>query len=378
MFLKRRPKEWQRAGEGKDAFSVEYRIWMEEMVGYVLVTRGGIWMQNVRELSEELEYKVLSPLAAKSREAQRRIPMEECRFRTKFQRDRDRILHSKSFRRMKHKTQVYIVAGDHYRTRMTHSLEVAQISRTIARGLRLNEDLTEAIALGHDVGHTPFGHAGEAAMERLIGHFSHNEQSLRVVEYLEKGGQGLNLTYETKDGILNHTGKHRPKTLEGRIVRTADRIAYLCHDYDDSLRAGLLAPEDLPEEVKEHFGTETSCMITSMVSDMIVTSMGKEDVLMSDTVQETMDIFRKFMFERVYHSDALSHERRQAEFVLKELYGYFMEHFEALPEEFTQRESRWGKKQTVTDYVAGLTDSYAVQVFHQIFMPPVGRFVVKG
>ena len=179
---------------------------------------------NVRERIEAQEYEILSPLAAKSREARRKYPMEECPFRTSFQRDRDRILHSKSFRRLKHKTQVYIVAGDHYRTRMTHSLEVSQISRTIARGLRLNEDLTEAIALGHDVGHTPFGHAGEAAMAELTGHFCHNEQSLRVVEFLERQGQGLNLTFEVKDGIVNHTGDVLPKTLEGRIVRTADRI----------------------------------------------------------------------------------------------------------------------------------------------------------
>ena len=334
-------------------------------------------MQNVRERSEELEYEILSPYASKSREAKRRIPMEECDFRTKFQRDRDRILHSKSFRRLKHKTQVYIVAGDHYRTRMTHSLEVAQISRTIARGLRLNEDLTEAIALGHDVGHTPFGHAGEAAMEQLIGHFCHNEQSLRIVEYLEREGKGLNLTYETKDGIVNHTGPNRPRTLEGRIVRTADRIAYLCHDYDDSLRAGFLVPEDLPERVRKGFGTDTSHMITSMVSDMIMTSMGQDDILMSDEVRETMDAFREFMFRRVYHSEALAHERRQAVFVMRELHGYFMENFQELPKEFIEREARWGRKQTVTDYVAGLTDSYAVQVFHRIFMPPVGRFVVK-
>ncbi|MBR4695689.1 MAG: deoxyguanosinetriphosphate triphosphohydrolase [Selenomonadaceae bacterium] len=331
-------------------------------------------MQNVRERSEELEYEVLSPWAAKSREARRRVPMEECEFRTKFQRDRDRILHSKSFRRLKHKTQVYIVAGDHYRTRMTHSLEVAQISRTIARGLRLNEDLAEAIALGHDVGHTPFGHAGEAAMEELIGHFSHNEQSLRVVEYLERGGRGLNLTFETKDGILNHTGPHVPKTLEGRIVRTADRIAYLCHDYDDSLRAGLLRPEDLPDRVIRNFGTDTSRMITSMVSDMILASMGKEDILMTEDVRETMDIFRTFMFQHVYRSEALSHERQQAVFVLRALHEHFMEHFDELPEEFAKREARWGRRQTVTDYVAGLTDSFAVQVFQRIFVPPVGRY----
>lgn len=334
-------------------------------------------MKNVRERSEELEYMTLSPEAAKSREARRRFPMEECEFRTKFQRDRDRILHSKSFRRLKHKTQVYIVSGDHYRTRMTHSLEVAQISRTIARGLRLNEDLTEAIALGHDVGHTPFGHAGEAAMEDLIGHFAHNEQSLRVVEYLEREGQGLNLTFETKDGILNHTGPHQPKTLEGRIVRTADRIAYLCHDYDDSMRAGFLRPEDLPEEVKRHFGTDTSRMITSMVSDMILSSAGKGEILLSDTVRETMDVFRSFMFRRVYRSEALAHERRQAVFVLRALHGHFLENFHELPEEFIRREEKWGREQTVTDYVAGLTDSYAVQVFSQIFVPPVGRFVMK-
>ena len=330
---------------------------------------------KVRERTEELEYQILSPLAAKSREAKRKQPMVECDFRTKFQRDRDRILHSKCFRRLKHKTQVYIISGDHYRTRMTHSLEVAQISRTIARGLRLNEDLAEAIALGHDVGHTPFGHAGEAAMEKLIGHFAHNEQSLRVVEYLERGGQGLNLTFETKDGIVNHTGKNLPKTLEGRIVRTADRIAYLCHDYDDSLRAGMLSPEDLPKEVYDHFGMDTSHMITSMVSDMILSSMGQEDIRMSPPVKQTMDVFRTFMFEQIYHSKALKKERDQAEFVLKALFEYFMEHFEALPSEFSRQAMQWDRRQAVTDYVAGLTDSYAVQLFDSIFMPPVGLMV---
>ena len=325
---------------------------------------------TIRERTEELEYKSLSPFAAKSREARRREPMQECDFRTKFQRDRDRILHSKCFRRLKRKTQVYIVAGDHYRTRMTHSLEVSQISRTIARGLRLNEDLTEAIALGHDVGHTPFGHAGEAAMDKLVGHFAHNEQSLRIVEFLERGDRGLNLTLETKDGIVNHTGPHLPRTLEGRIVRTADRIAYLCHDYDDSIRAGLLRAEDLPREVAKCFGTDTSRMITSMVSDMILNSMDKEDVCPSEKVKAVMDIFRSFMFERVYHSEALAKEREQAVFVLRELYNYYLEHFEELPAEFVQREERWGRHQTVTDYVAGLTDSYAVELFQRIFIPP--------
>ncbi len=335
-------------------------------------------MMNVRERIEEQEYQILSPFAAKSREAKRKYPMEECAFRTKFQRDRDRILHSKSFRRLKHKTQVYIVAGDHYRTRMTHSLEVSQISRTIARGLRLNEDLTEAIALGHDVGHTPFGHAGESVMDELTGHFTHNEQSLRVVEFLERGGQGLNLTYEVKDGIVNHTGKNLPQTLEGRIVRTADRIAYLCHDYDDSLRAGLLKPGDLPQEVYDKLGHDTSQMITSMVADMIVTSQDADDILQSAVIKQAMDVFREFMFTHIYHSDKLFREREQASFVLRELYHYFLENFDQLPQEFINREPCWGRQKIVTDYVAGLTDSYAVALFEEIFMPPMGRALEKN
>ena len=332
---------------------------------------------NVRERVEEQEYQILSPLAAKSREARRKHPMEECDFRTKFQRDRDRILHSKSFRRLKHKTQVYIVAGDHYRTRMTHSLEVSQISRTIARGLRLNEDLAEAIALGHDVGHTPFGHAGESVMAELTGHFTHNEQSLRVVEFLERGGQGLNLTFEVKDGIVNHTGKNLPQTLEGRIVRTADRIAYLCHDYDDSLRAGLIKEGDLPAEVYDKLGTDTSRMITSMVSDMIMTSQGSGDILQSAEIKQAMDTFREFMFTHIYHSDKLSQEREQAAFVLRELYHYFLDNFGQLPKEFIKREARWGRQKIVTDYVAGLTDSYAVALFEEIFIPPVWQGLKK-
>ena len=332
---------------------------------------------TVRERLEAQEDALLSPLAARSADAKRSHPMEECPFRTKFQRDRDRILHSKSFRRLKHKTQVYIVAGDHYRTRMTHSLEVAQISRTIARGLRLNEDLTEAIALGHDVGHTPFGHAGEAVVEEITGHFAHNEQSLRMVEILERGGQGLNLTGPVKDGILNHTGKGMPTTFEGRIVRIADRIAYLCHDYDDSLRAGLLTPKELPKEVREAFGTDTSAMITSMVSDMIVTSGARGDAALSANVQTVMDIFRSFMFERIYHSKTLAHEREQAGFVLRALVAHFMKAFDALPAEFVARAARWGREQCVVDYVAGLTDSFAVALFHEIFVPPVHQMTIQ-
>ena len=332
---------------------------------------------TVRERLEEQEDALLSPLAARSREATRSHPMEECPFRTKFQRDRDRILHSKSFRRLKHKTQVYIVAGDHYRTRMTHSLEVAQISRTIARALRLNEDLTEAIALGHDVGHTPFGHAGEAVVEEITGHFAHNEQSLRMVEILERGGHGLNLTGAVRDGILNHTGKGLPTTFEGRIVRIADRIAYLCHDYDDSIRAGLLTPEELPAEVRAAFGTDTSAMITSMVSDMIISSEACGDAVLSPQVQRVMDAFRAFMFERIYHSKTLAHERAQAGFVLRALMDHFTVYFHTLPHEFIAREEKWGREQCVVDYVAGLTDSYAVALFREIYIPPVDQMTIK-
>ncbi len=330
---------------------------------------------TTREKREALEYEMLSPLAAKSRQSRRRTPIKPCPFRTDFQRDRDRILHSKAFRRLKRKTQVYIVSGDHYRTRMTHSLEVSQIARTIARGLSLNEDLTEAIALGHDVGHTAFGHAGEAAMAEIIGHFAHNEQSLRVVEYLERDGEGLNLTFEVKDGILNHTGKQRPKTLEGRIVRIADRIAYLCHDYDDSLRAGMLHAGDLPAIVYKELGHTTSEMITGMVSDLIINSEKQKDIILSPVMTKVMAAFRDFMFQHIYHSTRLARERKQAVFLMRELFAYYMEHFDELPAEFRRYEARWGRRQTVVDYVAGLSDNYAVHMFARIFMPPVGFFM---
>ena len=332
-------------------------------------------MMLIRERTEAMEYENLAVWATKSMEASREVPIQECDFRTKFQRDRDRIIHSKAFRRLKHKTQVFIVSGDHYRTRMTHSLEVAQIARTIARSLRLNEDLTEAIALGHDVGHTAFGHSGEAALSELTGHFAHTEQSLRVVRYLEKNGEGLNLTKEVQDGIVHHCGKASAATPEGRIVHWADRIAYLCHDFDDGMRAGFLGPQDLPGEVQERIGTSTSQMITAMVSDMILSSEVAKDIVLSEPMHEAMGIFRKFMFKNVYHSEKLTKERAQAVFVLQQLYSYFMEHSDKLPEEFLQRQERWGLQQTVVDYVAGLTDSYAVQLFGDIYIPPVGLMV---
>ena len=324
---------------------------------------------KIRERIEEQEFKILSSYAAKSREAVRDHEEPLCDFRTAFQRDRDRVIHSKAFRRLKHKTQVYISPGDHYRMRMTHSLEVAQISRTIARGLRLNEDLTEAIALGHDVGHTPFGHAGEYALRDLIGRYHHNEQSLRVVEHLERNGQGLNLTAEVRDGILNHTGENKPFTLEGNIVCYGDRIAYLCHDYDDGIRAGMLKPVDLPAKVSKVLGSNPSSMITVMVSDIITESDGKNEIIMSGRVKDAMNEFRSFMFSRIYRSDALEPDRKKAMYVISKLFESYMSAPGNLPQEFLEREERWGLQTIVVDYIAGLTDLYAIKQFEKFFIP---------
>lgn len=326
-------------------------------------------VMNIRERIEEQEYKILSYYSSKSREAIRDKEEEACEFRTAFQRDRDRIIHSKAFRRLKHKTQVYISPGDHYRMRMTHSLEVSQISRTIARGLRLNEDLTEAIALGHDVGHTPFGHVGEYALREIIGHYNHNEQSLRVVEHLERSGKGLNLTLEVKDGILNHTGLNKPFTLEGNVVRIGDRIAYLCHDYDDGIRAGMVKAVDLPDKVAQILGTNPSNMITVMVSDMITTSEGHNEIRISTKVKNAMEEFREFMFQKIYHSADLESDRKKAKYIIHKLYEHFTLHPESLPQEFLERESSWGLEVTITDYIAGLTDIYAVRLFEELFIP---------
>lgn len=324
---------------------------------------------NIRERIEEQEDKMLSSFASKSRMAVRDQEEESCEFRTAFQRDRDRIIHSKAFRRLKHKTQVYISPGDHYRMRMTHSLEVAQISRTIARALMLNEDLTEAIALGHDVGHTPFGHVGEYALREIIGHYNHNEQSLRVVEYIERGGKGLNLSLEVKDGILNHTGDNKALTLEGNIVRTGDRIAYLCHDYDDGIRAGMIKVNDLPEKVSKVLGVNPSHMITVMVGDMIKASEGHNEIKISGKVKHAMELFREFMFEKIYHSPALEADRKKAQYIVHKLYEYFRIHPERLPREYLEREEQWGLEVIIADYIAGLTDMYAVTLFEKLFIP---------
>lgn len=326
-------------------------------------------IENIRMRTEKAEWDHLSIYAAKSSEAIRERDDEECTVRTKFQRDRDRILHSKPFRRLKHKTQVYIApTGDHYRTRMTHSLEVAQICRTIGRGLRLNEDLIEAIALGHDVGHTPFGHVGEEALRKVIGHFEHNEQSIRTLTVLTGEGKGLNLTQLVLDGILNHTGSGVPYTLEGQIVKTGDRIAYLCHDYDDALRAGLLGPEDLPENVVKTLGKRPSQMITAMVVDMIESSYDQERICQSQAVAQAMLEFRSFMFEKVYNSQTLRDERRKGEYVVQALFRYYTGQMEKLPPEYLV----WANgdvNRAAVDYISGLTDNYAIDLFQKLFVP---------
>lgn len=320
---------------------------------------------NIREQTEQLEYQYLSPYAAKSAEAVRAKEEEPCPLRTAYQRDRDRILHSKAFRRLKHKTQVYIAPADHYRTRMTHTLEVSQIARTIARALRLNEDLTEAIALGHDVGHTPFGHVGEFALRDLLGHFNHNEQSLRVLDILERDGRGLNLTQAVREGIICHTGPRRAKTLEGQVVRFCDRIAYLCHDFDDALRAGMLQAEDLPAEVREHFGCSHSDMITAMVTDIVTQSVHTQGVYMSAQTEAVMKVFREYMFAHVYEAPELVPDRERGYRLVQELCKYYLQHPEKIPHDPGVSVS----KEHVIDYIAGLTDDYAIKLYKEIFIP---------
>jgi dGTPase len=310
----------------------------------------------------EQEESWLSPLAVRSYETRgRALPEEECGLRTPFQRDRDRIVHSKSFRRLKHKTQVFIdPKGDHYRTRLTHTLETAGISRTVARALRLNEDLAEAIALGHDLGHPPFGHTGEEALdevlfERFGRRFRHNEQSLRVVAVLERDGRGLNLTEEVRDGILRHTGAGDPATLEGKIVRLVDRVAYINHDIDDALRAGLLSPGDLPQEEIELLGERGARRIDRLVHDLVETSAEAGDIVQSEEIGHAMLNLRAFMFERVYLGPAAQEQRETATTTVRRIFARLVEHPEDLPE------SRPGDlSEQVTDYLAGMTDRFAL------------------
>lgn len=327
---------------------------------------------NIREMIEQRERETLAPyaaLAAESRGRGREEPEREDR--TCFQRDADRILHSRSFRRLMHKTQVFLQPeGDHYRTRMTHTLEVARIARTIARALRLNEDLTEAAAMGHDLGHTPFGHAGELALTEVMGTpFHHNEQSLRVVDKLEKDGRGLNLSYEVRRGILCHSGPDVAETLEGQIVRLSDRIAYINHDIDDAMRANILKNEDIPRQIAAVLGETHSERINTLVSDVVASSMDKPFIAMTPSIEAAMLELRSFMFEHVYRNPVAKGEEVKARRIIQELYKYYMAHPEKLPPDFRPQLDLEGMPRVVCDYVAGMTDKYAVFKFEEIFVP---------
>lgn len=325
---------------------------------------------NIRALKEENELKYLSPFAVKSKFYMGRHREEEnCDIRTCFQRDRDRIIHSKSFRRLKHKTQVFISPeGDHFRTRLTHTLEVSQISRTISGALFLNEDLTEAIALGHDLGHTPFGHLGEDVLGKMFSEgFHHNEQSVRIVSKIEKDGQGLNLTKEVLDGILNHRGRCSPSTLEGKVVQISDKIAYINHDIDDALRAGILKKEDLPDECLQILGKNSNEIINFLIRNVITNSLGKNDIIMEKDIKASMYQLRKFLFDNVYKTEILQKERKHNEIVLAELYNYYNKNFDKVPVEFS-RICQLGenKERAVCDYIAGMTDRYATTKHNEI------------
>lgn len=329
---------------------------------------------TIREQLEYQEHRRLNPLAAfadRSSGRPRYEEPEENDARTCYQRDNDRIVHSKAFRRLMHKTQVFLnPEGDHYRTRMTHTLEVTRIARTITRALGLNEDLAEAIAMGHDLGHTPFGHAGEAALSSCLGKpFRHNEQSLRVVDILENDGRGLNLTNEVRMGIVGHTGDYLPETLEGQIVRRSDQIAYVNHDIDDAIRAGILSASDLPKNIISVLGDRHSQRIDTLVCDVIQTSREAGVIALTPNVEKALKDLRSFMFERVYRNPVAKAEETKAKAMLCRMYEYYYTHPEALPEDFQPQLSFDGMERTVCDYIAGMTDNYAVAKFTEIFVP---------
>ncbi len=333
---------------------------------------------TVREEREEIERLSLSPRACFARGAgERKRPEEADPLRTCFQRDLDRIVHSKAFRRLKHKTQVFLQPeGDHYRTRMTHTIEVARIARTISRALRLNEDLTEAIAFGHDLGHTPFGHAGERALNAICPQgFRHNEQSLRVVEILEKDGRGLNLTREVRDGILCHSGPQMPATLEGAVVRLSDRIAYVNHDVDDAVRAGILAEEDIPGEITAVTGDGYSTRINSVITDVVRESRALDEIRMSATMYFVMETFRDFLFERVYKNPVAKGEETKVEGILSLVYDYYMKAPEKLPEDYRALLAVWPPERVVCDYIAGMSDTYLIFTINNLFIP--GAWTVR-
>ncbi len=319
---------------------------------------------------EETERQILSPYAALAAESRgRRRPEEPSPYRTAYQRDRDRVLHCKSFRRLKHKTQVFLAPeGDHYRTRLTHTLEVAQIARTIARALRLNEDLTEAIALAHVLGHTPFGHAGERSLNQQVeGGFRHYEQSVRVVEFLENTGRGLNLTAEVLDGVLHHTKGAEATTLEGRIVRWADKIAYVNHDMDDAIRAGVLREEDIPLEIHLHVGDCTTARIDTLVTAMIRAS--GEDIAMDPAVEPYFQELHTFMYDYLYLNSKAKVEESKVDGMISALFAYYVANPDKLPEEYALIRERDGTDRAVCDYVAGMTDNYALELYHELYVP---------
>lgn len=328
---------------------------------------------TIREQIEQMERDTLSPFACLSVNSRGRdVDEPQCDIRPVFQRDRDRILHSKSFRRLKNKTQVFLTPkGDHYRTRMSHTLEVSQNARTIAKALRLNEDLVEAIALGHDLGHTPFGHAGERVLSRLTdGRFKHNEQSVRIVEKLEKDGEGLNLTWEVRDGILNHEMELQAATLEGRAVRICDKIAYVNSDFDDGIRAQLLSEEDIPLELRKELGFDTKSRLDHLIHDIIINSMGKDDIIMSDASWQAFLELRKFMFDNLYTNPIAKSEEVKAEAMIERMFHYYMEHVELLPEKMLHMLQEGEEKSTVVcDYISGMTDQYAIAKFEEFYIP---------
>lgn len=327
---------------------------------------------TIRQRQEAEEQARLSPYAALASEsAGRARPITECEMRTCYQRDRDRIIHCKSFRRLKYKTQVFLSPmGDHYRTRLTHTLEVSQVARTLARCLRLNEDLTEAIALGHDLGHTPFGHIGETTLNNLMpGGFKHNIQSLRVAERLENEGKGLNLCAETLEGIRNHSGADEPKTLEGWCVRRADRIAYINHDIDDAIRGGILKPFELPRRCLNVLGQTHGERINKMIADIVETSMDRPVVDMSDEVSEASDELRSFLFTYVYHDEWRKKEEARCDYILTALYEHYLEHPEQLPGEYLEIVYTEGPDRAVCDFIGCMTDRYAIDQFSALFVP---------
>ena len=329
-------------------------------------------VSTVCDLLLEREKATLSPYACLTADTRgREHPYVPCTMRTEFQRDRDRIIHSQAFRRLMHKTQVFLApTGDHYRTRLTHTLEVSQIARIIARALRLNEDLTEAAALGHDLGHTPFGHSGEDAMRECFSpDFAHYQQSLRVVEKLERGGEGLNLTWEVRDGIVNHTGRHLASTLEGVIIKFADRIAYINHDIDDACRAGILCAEDIPKDLREILGETHSARINTMVSSIIRASTDRNEIRMSPEIQEATDRLRAFMFEAVYTNSVAKAQDGRAKEMLGQLFHYFEKHPEQLPTLYRNNIEADGVGRCVCDYISGMTDRFAIETYKELFIP---------